>query len=167
MEEITFKFTENETFDTLLYSGNMNFIYFLIILMLIDIITGITKAFKNKHLWSRKALFGYARKILIFFIIILANIMDQLLGLNNGLVTVTVFFYIANEGLSIIENCSEMGIPVPSWINDKLLVVKNDSQTLKQDFKEEFTTKHTKDIECNEIQEAKLKTDNKESNHHS
>lgn len=133
MEEITFKFTDNKLFDIFIYSGNMNFLYFLCTLIILDILTGLVKAIINKRLWSRKSLFGYARKILIFRIIVLANIIDQLLGLNNALVTATVIFYIANEGLSILENSSEMGIPVPIWIKDKLLIIRNSDENINEE----------------------------------
>ncbi|MFO3694359.1 phage holin family protein, partial [Staphylococcus felis] len=64
--------TETEAFRTFVYAGEMKLLYFLMILMAVDVITGLAKAIKNKKLWSRKSLFGYARKMLIFCIIILA-----------------------------------------------------------------------------------------------
>ena len=103
------------------------------VLMVIDIITGLAKAFKNKDLWSRKSMYGFGRKILIFCIIILANIIDQILKLNNGLVMVTIFFYIANEGLSIVENCAEMGVLIPNEIGEKLKVIRGNSEGDKKD----------------------------------
>ncbi|PWZ95289.1 holin, partial [Staphylococcus pseudintermedius] len=77
------------------------------------VITGLAKAIKNRKLGSRKSMFGYARKMLIFCIVILANMIDQILNANSGIVMVTIFFYIANEGLSIVENCAEMGVLIP------------------------------------------------------
>lgn len=114
-----------DIFKTFIYAGDMGLLYALIVLMILDVITGIAKAIKNKNLWSRKSLFGYSRKIMVFCIIILANTIDQILNLNSGLLIVTIFFYIANEGLSIIENCTEMGVIVPEQIGDKLEQIKN------------------------------------------
>ncbi|WP_323706590.1 phage holin family protein [Mammaliicoccus sciuri] len=146
MEEIRVKFTESEAFHTFIYAGDIKLMWFLMILMGLDIVTGLSKAVKNKSLWSRKSMFGFARKMMIFCIIVLANIIDQILGLNGGLLMITIFYYIANEGLSIIENCAEMGVLVPKEIAEKLQVIKSDKGSpVKQEIKEEFTTKHNKE----------------------
>ena len=63
------KIFQHEDFRTFIYSGDFNLITILCILMVIDIITGLAKAVKNKNLWSRKSLLGFARKILVFLII--------------------------------------------------------------------------------------------------
>ncbi|MCE5003546.1 phage holin family protein [Staphylococcus pseudoxylosus] len=139
MEEVTVRFTETEAFHTFIYAGDLKLLYFLMILMGLDIATGISKAIKNKNLWSRKSLFGFSRKIFIFIIVILSNIIDQILALNGGLVVLTIFFYIANEGLSIIENCSEMGVLIPKEIAEKLNVIKETKQDTKDNLKNEFT----------------------------
>lgn len=144
MEEVTVRFTETDAFHTFIYAGDLKLLYFLMILMGVDIATGIGKAIKNKNLWSRKSLFGFSRKIFIFSIVILANIIDQVLGMNGGLVILTMFFYIANEGLSIIENCSEMGIIVPKEISEKLNVIKETKQDTKDNLKNEFTSDSNK-----------------------
>lgn len=133
------RFTETEAFHTFIYAGDLKLLYFLMILMGLDIATGISKAIKNKNLWSRKSLFGFSRKIFIFIIVILSNIIDQILALNGGLVVLTIFFYIANEGLSIIENCSEMGVLIPKEIAEKLNVIKETKQDTKDNLKNEFT----------------------------
>lgn len=145
MEEVTVRFTETDAFHTFIYAGDLKLLYFLMILMGVDIATGIGKAIKNKNLWSRKSLFGFSRKIFIFSIVILANIIDQVLGMNGGLVILTMFFYIANEGLSIIENCSEMGIIVPKEISEKLNVIKETKKDTKDNLKNEFTSDSNKD----------------------
>ncbi|MBM2659696.1 phage holin family protein [Staphylococcus pseudoxylosus] len=139
MEEVTVRFTETDAFHTFIYAGDLKLLYALIVLMVVDIVTGVGKAIKNKNLWSRKSLFGFSRKIFIFSIVILANIIDQVLGMNGGLVILTMFFYIANEGLSIVENCSEMGIIVPKEIAEKLNVIKETKQDTKDNLKNEFT----------------------------
>lgn len=117
-----------KTFQEFFYSGDMKFLYFLMILMCIDIVTGFAKAIKNGNLWSKKTLRGTAKKMLIFCIIILANIIDMILNLNGALLTMTVLYYIAHEGLSIVENCAEMGILVPEEIRDKLQVMNEDKK---------------------------------------
>lgn len=125
MEEIRLSFEDMDIFKTFIYAGDMGLLYALILLMILDIITGLAKAIKNKNLWTRKSLFGYSRKIMIFCIIILANTIDQILNLNSGLLMVTIFFYIANEGLSIVENCAEMDVLIPDEISERLALIKN------------------------------------------
>ncbi|EOB0811073.1 phage holin family protein [Staphylococcus pseudintermedius] len=108
--------------------------------MALDVITGLAKAIKNRKLWSRKSMFGYARKMLIFCIVILANMIDQILNANSGIVMVTIFFYIANEGLSIVENCAEMGVLIPKQIAEKLAVIGNDEhKSIIHELKEEMS----------------------------
>lgn len=108
--------------------GQVKFLDLLIVLMIIDIITGIFKAAKNKNLWSRKSLFGYARKILIFLVIITANVIDQILNLGGVLTFITVSFYLYNEGLSILENLAEVGVPVPAGLAEKLKVMNEENE---------------------------------------
>ncbi|WP_239674530.1 phage holin family protein [Mangrovibacillus cuniculi] len=94
--------------------------------MLIDIISGVIKAAMQRRLRSRNALYGYARKILIFGVIIMANIIDNMLNLNGTVAFATVLFYIANEGLSILENLAQVGVKVPTVIIDKLHVIQEE-----------------------------------------
>ena len=119
-----------ETFQILqeyFYSADIKFLYFLMILMIVDIVTGFAKAIKNENLWSKRSFRGIAKKTLIFSIIILANIIDMILNLNSALITLTVLYYIANEGVSIVENCAEMGILVPEEIKNKLKVMNEEN----------------------------------------
>lgn len=121
--------------------GDVKFLHLLLLLMLLDIVTGLFKAFKNGNLWSRKSLFGYARKVLILVVIILANVIDQILALNGAVAYATVLFYIANEGLSITENLAEVGVLVPTSLADKLRNINDDSKRLSDEVREEFSDK--------------------------
>lgn len=121
-----------QTLQEFFYSGDMKFLYFLMILMVVDIVTGFAKAIKNQNLWSKKSLRGTAKKMLIFCIIILANIIDMILNLNGALLTMTVLYYIAHEGLSIVENCAEMDVLVPEQIKEKLKVMDQDDKNDKE-----------------------------------
>lgn len=123
--EVSVQLTDIDTIQTFFYAGDMKFIYFLILLMFIDIVTGLAKAIKNGNLWSKKSMYGIGRKSMIFCIIILANVIDQIMALQNGLLMMAVFYYIAHEGLSIIENCAEMDVLVPEQIKDKLKVMED------------------------------------------
>ena len=123
---------QNEDFRTFIYSGDFNLITILCILMIIDIITGLAKAVKNKNLWSRKSLLGFARKILVFLIITVANLLDLLMNMNGTLVLATVTFYIMNEVLSITENSAQIGIPLPEKLMEVIEVVNKKSETQKK-----------------------------------
>ncbi|XKH51305.1 phage holin family protein [Chryseomicrobium palamuruense] len=111
--------------------GPVKFLDLLFLLMIIDIATGVFKAIKNQNLWSRKSLFGYARKILIFLVIITANIVDQILGYNGVVAFSAVAFYIYNETVSILENLAEVGVPVPKSLADKLKVMNEEMDKQK------------------------------------
>lgn len=125
---------QNDDFRTFIYSGDINLITILLLLMLIDVITGLVKAIKDKNLWSRKSLFGYARKILVFLIITVANLLDLMMNLNGTLVLATVTFYILNEVLSITENSAQLGLPLPQKLLDVIQVVQEkDDVTEKVD----------------------------------
>lgn len=100
--------------------GSVKFIDLLLMVQLCDIVTGIMCALKEGRLRSRTALYGYARKVGVFIVIIAANIADQVLGLDGALAKGTVLFYICNEILSIVENAGKLGVPVPAAILEKL-----------------------------------------------
>lgn len=108
--------------------GEVKFLDLLALLMGLDILTGILKAIKNKRLRSRTAWFGYARKIGVFGAIIAANIVDIVLDLKGAVAYGTVLFYIANEGLSVLENLAQIGVKVPKVILDKLHVIQSDDK---------------------------------------
>ena len=134
MEEIReiLNVLQHENFRTFVYSGDMNLITILFILMIIDIITGLGKAVKSKNLWSRKSLLGFARKIFVFLIITVANLLDLFMGLKGALVLATVTFYILNEVLSITENAGQLGIPLPEKLLEVIAVVQKKSVTDKK-----------------------------------
>lgn len=118
--------------------GGVKYLHLLLLLMALDIITGIFKAVKNKNLWSRKSLFGYARKLLVLVMIIVANVIDQVLHLDGALTYATLLFYLANEGLSIIENMAQLGILVPQNLAEKLKHIES-GESLTDEIREELT----------------------------
>src|SRR5690625_4419206 len=120
--------------------GDVKFLHLLLLLIALDIVTGIAKAIKNENLWSRKSLFGYARKVLILVVIILANVIDQILGLQGAVAYATVLFYIANEGLSILENLAKVGVLVPPSIAKKLQSIESSGERVTNELKNEFTS---------------------------
>lgn len=99
----------------------------LIIFMVIDYLTGLTKGYVNKDLSSNIGLKGIARKCVIFAILIVAVMLDRLLNTGNWVFrSLVCYFYIANEGISILENASELGAPVPSKLKNALIQLRED-----------------------------------------
>ena len=97
----------------------------LIIFMVLDYITGVMKGYVLKQLSSDVGLKGLARKAVILIVLIVAVCLDRLLNTGNWVFrTLVAYFYIANEGLSLIENCAALGAPVPSQITDALVQLK-------------------------------------------
>ncbi|KIN49150.1 hypothetical protein B4073_4298 [Bacillus subtilis] len=138
MEETTV-FINFETLDLarIYLFGGVKYLDLLLVLSIIDVITGVIKAWKFKKLRSRSAWFGYVRKMLSFLVVIVANIIDTILNLNGVLTFGTVLFYIANEGLSITENLAQIGVKIPATITDRLHVIENDNDNEQANEKDE------------------------------
>lgn len=93
--------------------------------MIFDYLTGVIKAIKNKQLNSKIGFEGLLKKICIFIILIVANLLDLLLGNDNLMFrSIVIYFYISNEGISILENLCEINIPIPEKIKEILLSIK-------------------------------------------
>ena len=122
--EVQVKIEDMNAFQNFIYSGDMYLLYAVLIFMAIDVITGWAKALKNGNLWSTKSVYGTGRKLLALFVVIIANIIDNILGLNGIVIIAIMYYYIATEGLSILENLAEMNVPFPEKVKNKLEVLK-------------------------------------------
>lgn len=92
-------------------------LYALIAFVVIDYITGVMCAINDKTLSSEVGFRGICRKVLIFLLVGIANILDvQVIGTGSVLRTAVIFFYISNEGVSLLENAAHLGLPVPEKI---------------------------------------------------
>lgn len=89
-----------------------NLLIALIIFITIDYITGVIKAIINKQYSSEIGFKGISKKVLMIFMVALATQIDLLLD-NIGIRYLVIIFYIVNEGMSIIENASLLGLPIP------------------------------------------------------
>ncbi|MCI9570313.1 MAG: phage holin family protein [Lachnospiraceae bacterium] len=90
-------------------------LYALIAFVVIDYITGVMCAIAEKKLSSKVGFKGICRKVLIFLLVGIANILDvQVIGTGSILRTAVIFFYISNEGVSLLENAAHLGLPVPA-----------------------------------------------------
>lgn len=92
----------------------------LIIVMIVDYITGICSAYYNKKLNSKIGFKGILKKICYFCVIALAVVIDNLTGESGLIRTLVIYFFVANDGLSIIENMAEMDIKLPKKLIDAL-----------------------------------------------
>ena len=104
--------------------GLDGFLYALIAFVVIDYLTGILCAIIDKKLSSEIGAKGIFKKVLIFVLVGVANILDtQILGStgNSGaLRTAVIFFYLSNEGISILENAGHIGLPIPEKLKEVL-----------------------------------------------
>ena len=95
--------------------------YALVAFVVIDYITGVIAAAVQQELNSTIGFKGIAKKVFIFLIVGLAHIIDPyILGDGDVIRTAAIFFYLSNEGLSIIENSVRIGLPVPKTLKDAL-----------------------------------------------
>lgn len=98
----------------------------LVTFMILDYGTGFLRGYINKELSSDIGLHGIARKAVIFIVLIVAVCLDRLINSGNWIFrTLVCYFYIANEGLSLIENCASLGAPVPQQLLDALAQLKD------------------------------------------
>jgi toxin secretion/phage lysis holin len=97
----------------------------LVAFMALDYATGVIKAYINKIISSDVGLRGIARKSLIFIVLMVAVMLDRLLSQGTWVFrTLVCYFYIANEGISLLENCVGLGLPVPEQLKDALIQLK-------------------------------------------
>ena len=96
----------------------------LIIIMIIDYITGIASAIYNKKLSSKIGFKGIIKKFSYLCIVALSVVIDNLIGQNGVIRTLVIYFFVANDGLSIIENMAEMDIKLPKKLVDSLEQIK-------------------------------------------
>ena len=101
--------------------GFDGFLYTLVAFVVIDYLTGVMCAINDKTLSSAVGFRGICRKVLIFAMVGLANILDvYILGEGSVLRTAVIFFYLSNEGVSMLENAAHLGLPVPDKLKDVL-----------------------------------------------
>ena len=101
--------------------GADGFLYALIAFVVIDYITGVMCAISDKSLSSEVGFRGICRKVLIFILVGVGNLLDvYILGEAGVLRTAVIFFYLSNEGVSLLENASRLGLPIPEKLKEIL-----------------------------------------------
>ena len=93
----------------------------LVVFAVVDYITGVMCAINDQKLSSEVGFRGICRKVLIFILVGIANILDvEVIGTGSVLRTAIIFFYLSNEGVSLLENAAHLGLPIPKKLKDVL-----------------------------------------------
>ena len=103
--------------------------YALIAFVIADYVTGVMCAVSDKRLSSEVGFKGICRKVLIFVLVGMANILDMhVIGTGCVLRTAVLFFYISNEGVSVLENAGHLGLPIPERLLNLLEQLHEDAE---------------------------------------
>jgi toxin secretion/phage lysis holin len=113
-----------------MYGGLDGMLYALLAFMAVDYITGVLVAIAKKKLSSEVGFKGISKKVLILALVGVAHIVDsQLIKTGAALRTATIFFYISNEGISILENAGKLGLPMPKKLVEVLKQLNTEEET--------------------------------------
>lgn len=106
----------------------------VIAMMAIDYITGVVVAVLNKQLSSEVGFRGLVKKLFIIVLMAVAHVIDaEVIGTGAGLMTAVQLFFLANEGISIMENSAALGLPVPKKLRDVLEQLKSENDKEDED----------------------------------
>nr|DAZ24564.1 MAG TPA: holin [Caudoviricetes sp.] len=112
------------------FFGEMDgFFYALLAFVVLDYVTGLMCGILSKTLSSEVGFKGICKKLAIFVMVGIAHILDaEVIGTGSVLRTAILFFYLSNEGISILENCGRLGLPIPQKLKDVLAQLKTKSE---------------------------------------
>lgn len=99
----------------------------LLFIVVLDYVTGVCKAIYNKKLNSEVGLKGIVKKLGYFIVVAVAVVLDRIMGDTGAVRTLVIYFFVANEGISILENWGGMGLPLPQKLTELLEQLKNDN----------------------------------------
>jgi len=110
----------------------------LVVFAVVDYVTGVMCAIADKELSSQVGFKGICRKVLIFILVGIANILDvQVIGTGSVLRTAVIFFYLSNEGVSLLENAGHLGLPIPEKLKAVLEQLHDRAETENSDKEDE------------------------------
>lgn len=113
--------------------GFDGFLYALIVFVVMDYVTGVMVGILNKELSSRIGFRGIFKKVVIFCLVAVAHIIDtHVIGNGSVLRTAVIFFYLSNEGISILENATVIGLPVPGKLKEILEQIREGKEDENQ-----------------------------------
>jgi len=107
-----------------LWGGWSALLGILLAFVVIDYITGIIASGTEGKLSSQVGFKGIAKKIMIFILVALGHLVDKALGDGSMVQTAIIFFYLGNEGISILENAGRTGLPIPGKLKNAIEVLK-------------------------------------------
>ena len=113
---------------TYLLGGWSALVQILVAFVVIDYVTGVLAAAYHGKLDSNIGLKGIAKKIFIFVIVACGHLVDNAMGIQDIVRDAAIYFYIANELLSILENAGEIGLPVPDILKNAIERLKGKEQ---------------------------------------
>ena len=111
-----------------LFGGWSQLLGILLAFVVIDYIAGVSASAIEGKLSSNVGRKGIAKKVLIFVIVAVAHLVDVALGDGNFFRDATIFFYLANETISILENSGRIGLPIPEVLQKAIEILKGKSQ---------------------------------------
>lgn len=100
----------------------------LLIAIILDYVSGMLKAFITKQVSSRVGFKGILKKVSILLVVMLAVLIDRVTGETGAIRTLVVYYFVANEGLSVLENLGQAGVPIPQSIKKALKALKKESK---------------------------------------
>lgn len=100
----------------------------LLIAIVLDYISGVIKAYVTKQLSSQTGFIGIVKKVAVLIIVMLAVLVDRATGETGAIRTLVIYYFVANEGLSIIENLGQAGVPIPQSIKKALKALKKENK---------------------------------------
>ena len=111
------------------YLGGMDMaLKTLLLMMLLDYITGLCKAIVNKRINSLIGVKGIVKKVGYLVIVSLSFLLDEMVGDNGAIRNLVIYFFVANEGISILENWGGMGLPLPKKVFEVLEQIKKEKE---------------------------------------
>lgn len=99
----------------------------LLVLMVLDYITGLCKAIANKEINSIIGAKGIIKKVGYLIIVAVSVLLDEVVGNTGAIRNIVIYFFVANEGISILENWGAMGLPLPKKITEVLEQIKHEN----------------------------------------
>lgn len=123
------------TFITYLLGGYDGLLEAMLIVMVIDYLTGVASAFYNKTVSSKTGLRGIIKKISYLSAVALSVVIDNLLGQSGAIRTIVIYSFVANDGISIIENLARMNIKLPNVLLASLEQINNVAEEKSTDIK--------------------------------
>lgn len=111
-----------------LFGGFDSLLKCLLIVLVLDYITGVLKAIYNKNLSSKESIKGIIKKVGYLLIVILATVGSRLIGDDAMTIrTLVIYFFIANEAISILENWANIGLPLPKKLYEVFQNMRNNN----------------------------------------